>query len=342
MSLLETFGEEKSSMTAILDDSKPKPLNSPFKWVGGKSRLRKYVIELLPEHTCYLELFAGAAWVLFGKPLSNVEIINDIDQDLVTFFRVVREKPEELIASFDWELASRAEFERLAELDASELTDIQRAHRFYYLIMAGWGGELHYPRFQTSITDGGHGNRLIGALTTLRQRLEPVHDRLRTVIIENLDWQRCFERYDRSGTVMYIDPPYPGNKCNYAHNMRGWPEHHLLADRLKNAKCQWILSSYDIPEMHALFSDYFILAVQSASGMSAEKNGTSRTLNRELLITNYAPPKSLLRQTASSPAQPALELEAGASYNASRKIASANLMLLNSPSGPFPPASLLK
>jgi DNA adenine methylase len=324
---------------AHLDEQTHKPLNSPFKWVGGKSRLRKYVIELLPEHTCYVELFSGAAWTLFGKPLSDVEIINDIDQDLVTFFRVLREKPEELIASFEWELVSRAEFERLAELDASQLTDVERAHRFYYLIMAGWGGELHYPRFQTSITDGGHGNRLIGALKTLRQRLQPVHERLRTVIIENLDWQACLERYDRPGTVMYVDPPYPGNKCNYAHNMRGWDEHHFLAERLKRTQCKWILSSYDIPEIRLLFSDHFILGVQSASGMSVEKNGSARTLNREVLITNYAPPKSLLlRQKEAASAQPTLELEAAAPY----KIAgSANLVLLNSPLKDALPTSIL-
>ena len=80
-----------------------KMLNSPFKWVGGKSRLRKYIVALLPQHSCYVELFAGAAWVLFGKSPSDVEILNDIDQDLITFFRIVKEKPEELIASFEWE-----------------------------------------------------------------------------------------------------------------------------------------------------------------------------------------------------------------------------------------------
>ena len=158
--------------------------------------------------------------VLFGKPPSDVEIINDIDQNVVTFFRVVKEKPEELIASFEWELVSRAEFERMAAQNPATLSDVERAHRFYYLIMAGWGGELNYPRFQTSVSDGGHGNRLFGALKTLRERLQPVHDRLRTVIIENLDWQKCMDRYDREGVVMYVDPPYPGNKCNYAHNMR--------------------------------------------------------------------------------------------------------------------------
>jgi DNA adenine methylase len=268
-------------------------LNSPFKWVGGKSRLRKPIIDLLPEHTCYVEPFAGAAWVLFGKPPSEVEILNDLDQELVTFFRVVKEKPEELIASFEWELVSRAEFERLASLDSSQLTDVQRAHRFYYLIMAGWGGELNYPRFQTSITDGGHGNRLIGALKTLRERLQPIHERLRTVIIENLDWRNCIDRYDRPGTVMYIDPPYPGNGCNYAHNMRDWDQHQELADRLKATECKWILSSYDIPGIREMFSEYYIISVQSASGMRVKKNDTSRVLNKEVLITNYAPPHKL-------------------------------------------------
>ena len=158
-------------------------INSPFKWVGGKSRLRKPIIDLLSEHTCYVEPFAGAAWVLFGKPPSQVEILNDIDQELITFFRVVKAEPEKLIESFELELVSRAEFARLADLNPNELSDIERAHRFYYLIMAGWGGELNYPRFATSITDGGHGNRLIGALKTLRERIKPIYDRLRTVII---------------------------------------------------------------------------------------------------------------------------------------------------------------
>lgn len=262
-------------------------LNSPIKWVGGKSRLRKYIIPLLPEHTCYVEPFAGAAWVLFGKPPSEVEILNDKEQELINFFRVVKEKPEELIASFEWELVSRSEFERLASLEPVHLTDIQRAHRFYYLIMAGWGGELHYPRFQTSITDGGHGNRLFGALKTLRKRLEPIHKRLSTVIIENLNWQDCIDRYDRQGTVMYIDPPYPGNGCNYSHNMRDWEAHKLIAERLSRTQCKWILSSYDKSEIRDLFARYNFTPIQSSSGMNTEKNGSTRVLNREILITNF-------------------------------------------------------
>ncbi len=269
-------------------------VNSPFKWVGGKSRLRKQIISLLPKHTCYVEPFAGAAWVLFGKPPSDVEVINDIDQELVTFFRVIKQKPEEFIQSFELELVSRAEFERLASLDAETLTDIQRAHRFYYLIMAGWGGELKYPRFQTSISDGGHGNRLIGALKTLKERITPVYDRLKTVIIENLDWRVCIDRYDRANSVMYIDPPYPDNGVNYAHNMRDWEEHRELAKRLHKAECKWILSSYDIPQIRELYPEKYVIPVQSTSGMKAKKEGRERVINKEVLVTNYMPDSSYI------------------------------------------------
>lgn len=271
----------------VANSSQYKPINSPFKWAGGKSRFRQYILPLIPSHTCYVEPFCGAAWVLFGKPPSDVEVLNDIDQELVTFFRVVKEKPEELLASFEWELVARAEFERLANLDPLELTDVQRAHRFYYLIMAGWGGEANYPRFQTSVSDGGHGNRLIGALKRLRERIEPVYQRLKTVIIENLDWEECIDRYDRDKTFFYVDPPYPGNGVNYKHNMRDWQEHQRLSDKLAGCKGRWILSSYDRPEVRDMYRGLYIVPVQTYSGMKTAKTSQERVINEEVLIANY-------------------------------------------------------
>jgi len=271
----------------VLNATEKRMINSPFKWVGGKSRLRKAIISVLPGHACYVEPFGGAAWVLFGKAPSPVEVLNDIDQELINFFRVIRLQPEEFLASFDLELVSRAEFERLANLELTAATSLERAHRFYYLIMAGWGGELNYPRFQTSITDGGHGNRLIGALKTLRQRIEPVHKRLKTVIIENLSWEACIDRYDREGAVMYLDPPYPGNGCNYYHNMRDWSDHARLAERLQKTHAKWLLSSYDAPEVRSVYKQFDVVPVRSASGMEEKKRGSTRVENCEVLIANY-------------------------------------------------------
>lgn len=269
-------------------------INSPFKWVGGKSRLRKSIVPLIPAHSCYVEPFGGAAWVLFGKPPSPIEVLNDIDEELINFFRVVKYDPEGLIRSFDLELVSRREFRRLADTDPQSLSGIKRAHRFYYLIMAGWGGEARYPRFQTSTSDGGHGNRLIGALKSLRRRIEPVHERLKTVIIENLDWTECVDRYDRPTSFMYLDPPYPGNGANYRHNMRSIAEHSAIAEQLSKVQCKWMLSSYDDAEVRTRYRHYNIVPVQSSSGMrSAEAesrtNGRKRTVNREILVLNYDP-----------------------------------------------------
>lgn len=272
------------------------PINSPIKWVGGKSRLRKKIIGLLPSHTCYVEVFGGAAWVLFGKPPSDVEVLNDIDGELINFFRVLRTRPEEFLASFEFELVSREEFQRLASLTPTQLSEIERAHRFYYLIMAGWGGELNYPRFQTSITDGGHGNRLIGALKYLKERIRPVHERLKTVIIENLDWKECIERYDRPETVFYVDPPYPGNGVNYFHNMRSWEDHQELANRLIKARGKWVLSSYDDPRVREMYKGFHILSVRAYSGMRTKKDAKSRVLNEEVLVMNFHPPAEALEE----------------------------------------------
>lgn len=272
-----------------------KMISSPIKWVGGKSRFRNQIISIIPPHSCYVELFAGASWILFGKPPSDVEVLNDIDQELINFFRVVKHNPKKFITSFDLELVSRAEFTRLVKLNPQTLNDIERAHRFYYIIMAGWGGELNYPRFSTSITDGGHGNRLIGALKYLRERIDPIHTRLKTVLIENLTWETCFERYDREQTFMYVDPPYPDNKCNYAHNMRSWEEHKELANRLKASTCKWALSSYDNEEVRKLYKGFNIIPLQAYSGMRVKKDDTKRIMNVEVLITNFKTPPIALK-----------------------------------------------
>ena len=158
-------------------------LNAPIKWVGGKKKLRNKIVEMIPPHTCYAEVFGGAGWILFAKSPSNVEIWNDIDGELVNFYQVIKTQPEEFIKSFDLTLVSRQTFEDFRYKDFKEMSEIERAHRFFYLIMAGWGGELHLPRLQTAIKDGGHGNRLIGAINHLRQKIMPIHNRLQTVII---------------------------------------------------------------------------------------------------------------------------------------------------------------
>lgn len=264
---------------------------SPIKWAGGKYRLRREIVDILPEHTCYVEVFGGAGWVLFAKEPSQVEVFNDIDGDLINFFQTLKNKPEELIKCFEWSLASRRVFDDLKNADISLLNDVEQAHRFFYLIMASWGGEYRDPRFQTSISDkGGHGNRLIGAIKNLEKRLEPAYKRLQTVIIENLPWEECIKRYDRdygkNKVVMYIDPPYPNNNVNYRYNMRDMESHEHLAKVLSSVKSRFVLSSFDVPETCELYKaeGFHVKSINFASGMPS---GNQRKRNEEILVTNF-------------------------------------------------------
>ena len=271
---------------------------SPLRWAGGKSRLRKHIIPLMPPHHTYCEPFAGAAWTLMGKPQSPLEILNDLDPEVVNFFTVLRDQPREFIRSFYLELVSRAEFHRLADTDPGSLNAVDRAHRFYYLVMAGWGGEYLYPRFQTAIRDAGHGNRLVNALLHLEEKIIPAHRRLRGVTIENQDWLACLQSHDGPDTLFYVDPPYAGNGVNYRYNMRDDESHDRLADALQRCQGLWIASGYDNPSTRRRFQNHWIVPLTASAGMPDGRRG--RSTNLEVLATNFDPNR-LLPETRLTP-----------------------------------------
>lgn len=108
---------------------KPLPL---FKWMGGKRQLAKHLIPMFPEHTCYVELFAGGAALFFMRPKpAKSEVLNDINGDIVNLYRVVQYHFDEFVRQFEWALTSREEFVRLQSMHLDTLTDIQRAARLY-------------------------------------------------------------------------------------------------------------------------------------------------------------------------------------------------------------------
>jgi hypothetical protein len=115
---------------------------SPLAWLGGKSQLADRIVDRMPTHTTYCEVFAGAAWVLFKKPESKIEIINDINRELVTLYRCVKHHLPELVQQFRWMLVARDEFDRFMKTPADTLTDIQRAARFFFLAKTSFGAKV--------------------------------------------------------------------------------------------------------------------------------------------------------------------------------------------------------
>jgi DNA adenine methylase len=162
------------------------PAKPPLRgWLGGKSKLAKKIVERIPEHTCYCEPFAGAAWVLFFKPPSKVEVLNDYSQEVTNFYRVVQEHLPEFIRRTKRLLVSRSEFKRLNRIPAETLTDIKRAVRFYYLLRCSFGGRMASPTFGTSATKPPQFNPL-----AIKKDLLAAHQRLGRVTIEHLSLSR--------------------------------------------------------------------------------------------------------------------------------------------------------
>src|SRR6202158_1845256 len=98
----------------------------PLAYIGGKSRLAKQIIALLPEHQTYVEPFAGVAQVFFHKQPSKVEVLNDLDGEIVNFYRVCQYHYEEFVRMLRFTLMSRKWYELLQKTRPETLTDIQR------------------------------------------------------------------------------------------------------------------------------------------------------------------------------------------------------------------------
>ena len=114
-------------------------MDSFLRWIGGKRLLRKTIVSLIPQHTTYVEPFGGAAWVLFHKPKSEVEVYNDINSELTNLFLQVKYHPLALEKEIEFMIKSRKMF-RLMK-DYKPLTEIQRAARFYFLIIVSFGAK---------------------------------------------------------------------------------------------------------------------------------------------------------------------------------------------------------
>jgi len=252
-------------------------MKSPLAYIGGKSKLADMIVKMIPEHQAYCEVFAGAAWVFFRKEHSKYETINDLDSDLVTFYRVLQNHLEEFLRQFKWLLSSREWFEDWKrQQEAGGLTDIQRAARYYYLQRHSFGGRVRSRTFGP-----GPMRRPRINLLRIEEELSEVHLRLAQVTIENLPWQDFLARYDRVETFFYLDPPY--HKAPYYNHNLVLEDYQEMAEILDKIKGRFILSINDHPEMREVFKRFKIK--QASLKYSVSKGPLKEA--KELLVSNF-------------------------------------------------------
>lgn len=255
-----------------------KNMKSPLVYVGGKSILSKQIVKMIPDHDTYCEVFCGAGWVFFAKPQSRYEVINDLDSDLIDFYRVIQNHLEEFLKQFKWLLTSREWFDDWNnQLQGRGLTDIQRAARYYYVQRLAFGGRVHGRTYGVT-----HERPPRINLLRLEEELSDIHLRLARVSIENLSWDKFVIRYDRPGTFFYLDPPYYQSPC-YKHNFYTIEDYIKIRDVMGSIKSSFMLSINDHPEIREVFKGLFIRPVTLNYSISKEKS----TEGKELIITNY-------------------------------------------------------
>ncbi|MBC5625633.1 DNA adenine methylase [Clostridium sp. NSJ-49] len=249
-------------------------LKPPICRVGGKSKLRNTIIEMIPKHTCYVELFFGAGWVYFGKEESRVEVINDIDRELVNLFKTIKYHSPEIERLLKYEFSGRDIFEEYKNCSIEYLTEIHRAIRFLYLITQSFAGKGKVYGYAITKKPSQH---------IFKEVLGEIRERLKNTYVENLSFEKIIDKYDKEHSFFFCDPPY--FETSGYDNKFGEDEHIILLDKLKNLKGKFLLTINDHPKVREWYKDFNIKEVEVNYSVSKDEKGRGKY--KELIITNY-------------------------------------------------------
>lgn len=245
-------------------------------WIGGKRLLRKAILERFPSDKVgrYIEVFGGAAWVLFAKDQqkNQMEVYNDLDGNLVNLFRCVKYHCGELQRELEWMSTSRELFfDCLEQINVRGLTDIQRAARFFYSVKISFGCDRRtYATSEKSIVHA-------------TEYMTKIQERLRGVNIENKDFADLIKVYDRETSLFYLDPPYLGTEHYYQCPFQ-LEDHQRLKNALSGIRGRFILSYNDDPLVRELYSCYRIETISRHQTLAGNNNKQQYS---EVIIRNY-------------------------------------------------------
>ncbi len=267
-----------------------------FGWYGGKFSHLDWLLPLLPKCHHYCEPFAGSGAVLLNRPPSPVETYNDIDGDVVNFFRVLRDQHEDLIRAIALTPFSREEYYRAIYATTNGISDVERARRFYIKArqtrtgLAQTASLGRWANCKNTSRAGMSGvvSRWLGGV----KALDDIAQRLLRVQIDNRPASDVIRLYDSPKTLFYCDPPYlhatRGDVKAYGFEMD--EEQHWELAKIVNA-CNGMVavSGYAHPFMDTLFKPEKWFKTLGQRKTIHSTKGT----RQEVLWTNYDPKKQM-------------------------------------------------
>lgn len=257
-------------------------MNSLLNYPGAKWGMAKEIIAMMPPHRSYLEPFFGSGAVLFNKPRSAIETVNDIDGDIVNFFRVLREQPEELAEAISLTPYAREVFDDAHSNRGTD--DFDRAYRFAIRSKMGFGFKTYTKTgFKVDVT-GRQGSYAVRNWNKLPEDLLEAAARLKDVQIENRPALDLIRKYNYDNVLIYADPPYlletRGGK-QYRHEMTE-QDHLNLLEALKQHKGTVILSGYQ--------SEMYDRELEGWSRITRKSYNQNADQRKEVLWCNFGAP----------------------------------------------------
>ena len=264
--------------------------NIAFGWYGGKFSHLDWLLPLLPATNHFCDVYGGSAAVVINKRPSPVETYNDIDTELVNFFRVLRNDHEELIRQIGLTPFSKLELRNACGEQETDLTEVERARRFYVrarqvrtgLAQTASEGRWAHCTLTSRAGMAGAVSRWLGAV----EGLPEIAQRLLRIQIENDTALNVIKRYDTPETLFYCDPPYVhstrGDSKAYAHELTD-KMHRELADTLNSIQGKAAVSGYHSPLYDELFNGWYRREAPSRMIHS------TKDVRTEVLWTNYDP-----------------------------------------------------
>lgn len=255
-------------------------MKTPITYYGGKQSLLKYLLPLIPPHKLYCEPFFGGGALFFAKAPSATEVINDLNGEVVNFFKVVKTKFNELQKEVQGTLHSRELFKRAKAIyDFPDMfTDVKRAWAFWVLTNQGFAGMVGAWGFGK---DNSKEKALINKRTDF---IKAYADRLEQVQIEHNNALKVIDRCDVKEAFIYCDPPYinsdQGHYAGY-----GESDYKLLLDKLVKVKAKFLLSSYPNPLLSAYIKKHKWKVKQVKKAVAVTKHTDKQ--KTELMVFNY-------------------------------------------------------
>lgn len=260
-----------------------------FPYYGGKARMAPMIAELLPPHQVYVEPYAGSAAVLFAKEPTRHEVLNDLDGNVMAFYRAMRDSPEELHRALALTPYSRAEY-LAADLSDPALDVVERARRFVV-------------RTAQSVNATGASMTTGWALSTTRNQSRPatfagavdrlphLAERLRRVYLEQADALEVIARHGRNpSATIYVDPPYLAStrralSGTYRVDAHDLDHHKALLATVCETEAAVVLSGYDADLYRDMLTGWRVVEL-SVGKPSANRSGEKQSTSTEVLWIN--------------------------------------------------------